>query len=238
MSFRPTLWPTLITLPLVVAMVWLGFWQLQRLEWKRALIETMESRRAAPAIALPSSATGGKIDAEALDYRRVRAKGRLHHDKEIHLIAHTAVGRLGYHVITPLEREDGAFVLVNRGWVPTELKTPETRLAGQAPGELEITGIARLPWEGGGFVPDNDRLKNVWFYGDLAAMARHLELAPVAPVFIEADASPNPGGWPLGGQTRLSLSNDHLGYALTWFVLAGALIIIYVLYHRKRPPEG
>ena len=51
-----------------------------------------------------------------------------------------------------------------------------------------------------------------------------------APFYVDADGTPNPGGWPRGGQTQLTLPNNHLGYALTWFGLAGALIGVFAFY--------
>ena len=49
--------------------------------------------------------------------------------------------------------------------------------------------------------------------------------------FLEADAAPNPGGVPVGGQTRLDIPNDHLQYAITWFLIAMALAGVYLAYH-------
>jgi surfeit locus 1 family protein len=63
------------------------------------------------------------------------------------------------------------------------------------------------------------------------AAADHLDLANFAPFYIAADASPNPGGWPQGGVTPLSLPDNHLQYAITWFSLAAALVVINVVYH-------
>jgi surfeit locus 1 family protein len=58
-------------------------------------------------------------------------------------------------------------------------------------------------------------------------------------LFLEAEKSPVPGGWPEGGQTRLDIPNNHLQYAITWFLLAAALLVIYGVYVRslrRRPP--
>jgi surfeit locus 1 family protein len=60
------------------------------------------------------------------------------------------------------------------------------------------------------------------------------EAKDVAPFFLEAEKSDTPGGWPLGGQTRLDLPNNHLQYAITWFLLALCLVVIYVIYVRAR----
>ena len=69
-------------------------------------------------------------------------------------------------------------------------------------------------------------------------MAVAEQLNRVAPFYIDADTTPNPGGWPKGGVTRLELPNDHLQYAITWFSLAIALIVIYFLYHRRHARSG
>jgi surfeit locus 1 family protein len=100
----------------------------------------------------------------------------------------------------------------------------------------------RLPPKGrpNWLLPNNRPDLNYWFWGDLPAMAKAAKLDPVrvAPFYIDADAAPNPGGWPKGGTTRLELPNNHLQYALTWFSLAVALIVIYVVYHRRNPRPG
>ena len=49
--------------------------------------------------------------------------------------------------------------------------------------------------------------------------------------FLEADATPNPGGLPIGGQTRLDIPNDHLQYAITWFLIAMRWLGVYLAYH-------
>jgi surfeit locus 1 family protein len=57
-------------------------------------------------------------------------------------------------------------------------------------------------------------------------------------VIVEADATPNPGGWPKGGQTVVTFRNEHLQYAITWFALAAGLLAVYLAYHRSRGRLG
>jgi surfeit locus 1 family protein len=214
-------------------MVGLGVWQLQRLAWKQNLIDTVEAQLAAPPVALPAV-----IDnPQDWLYRRVSVEGRFLHDREIHLLAQTKRGNLGYQIITPLERPDGSFLLVDRGWVPTDNKDPATRAEGQVGGNVRIDGVVRLPWKQGMFVPDNDPAANVWFYGDLAAMAKQAGVTAPA-LMVEAGPAPNPGGYPMGGQTRVTFRNDHLQYAITWFSLAVALIVIFYLFGRRQANAG
>ena len=149
------------------------------------------------------------------------------------MVSHSHRGNLGYHIYTPLSREDGGVVLVNRGWVPSDNKDPATRADGQVAGSVVVDGIARKGWGQASFVPDNDPVKNVWFFADLPAIAKTMNIDPPT-VYVAAGAAPNPGGYPLGGQTRGTLRNNHLAYAITWYGLAVALVAIYILWHRSR----
>ncbi len=74
---------------------------------------------------------------------------------------------------------------------------------------------------------------NYWFWVDLPAMEAAAGLPDVAPFYIDADATPNPGGWPKGGVTPIDLPNDHLQYAMTWFALAVAAVAVYVVWRRQ-----
>lgn len=228
--FRPTLVPTLITIPAVVVMLGLGTWQVERLEWKRELIASRSARFAAPPIALPEAAA----DPTQFEFHRVRVQGTYLHAREMYMPARTLNGNLGWHVITPLARDDGSHVLVDRGWVPLERKEPETRAPGQLEGRVTVEGVIRTPGRKGWFVPDNRPDENAWFYVDLDAMAAHAGLGPLPPYYVEAGAGEVPGGLPIGGQTRIRLRNEHLNYAITWYSLALALVVIYLVYHRVK----
>jgi surfeit locus 1 family protein len=231
-GFRPRLAPLLFTIPVVLVCAALGVWQLQRLEWKRGLIAQREAALSAAPVAPPQTLA----DARALEFRPVFDTGAFLHDKEIHLNAIGPQGGAGFDVLTPLREAGGRVVFVDRGFVPTELKDPAKRAAGQPPGTAWVAGLLRLAPDGkpNWFVPDNRPDRNDWFWVDLPAMGRAAGLADVAPFYIDADATPNPGGWPTGGVTPLALPNHHLQYAITWFSLAIAAIVIYLLSERRR----
>jgi surfeit locus 1 family protein len=229
--FRPLFWPTVFTVPVALLLVGLGSWQIERLFWKRELIAQRQAALAAAPIAVPLSLEKARGD----EFRHVTDEGIFLHDKEIFLGATSEAGRNGYQVLTPLQEPGGRIVFVNRGFIPAELKDPAKRQAGQIAGTVRVTGLLRLPavkkpaW----FLPDNRPDLNYWFWIDLPAMATADKLDQVSPFYIDADTTPNPGGWPKGGVTRLTLPNDHLQYAITWFSLAVALIVVYFLYHRR-----
>ncbi len=208
--------PAALLLMLAAGFVALGIWQVERRAWKHALIDAVETRSTAAPVVAP--APGVAVSAEADAYRRVRVTGRFLHDRETLVRAVSDLGS-GYWVVTPLDT--GRFtVLVNRGFVPPDRRDPASRAAGNGAGPVTVTGLLRVTEPGGGFLRSNDPAAGNWYSRDVAAIAAARGLSNPAPYFIDADAAPNPGGWPRGGLTVLRFSDNHLGYALTWFALA------------------
>jgi len=230
-GFAPRPVPTLMTLPVVLLCLGLGVWQVQRLHWKEGLIAQRAAALAAPPVALPRT----RAEARPLALRRVAAAGVFLNDKEIAVHAIAPKGAAGFDVLTPLREADGRTVFVNRGFVPTGLKERATRPAGEPVGSVNVAGLLRLmpAYKPGWFVPDNQPERGEWFWIDLKAMTAADGLSQVAPFYIDADATPNPGGWPRGGASLPELPNNHLQYAITWFALALAAVVIYVLSQRK-----
>jgi len=217
----------LLGLAALAVLLALGTWQLQRLQWKEELIATIEARtQAAP---LPLAEVEALYrSAGDVDYTPVTVTGTFHHDGERHFLA-TWQGKSGFFVYTPLELADGRLLLVNRGFVPYDLKDPAARPGGEGTGEVAVTGLARNPLgeKPSSLVPDNDPAKNIFYWKDRDAMAASAGLpdgAEMVPFFVDADATPNPGGWPVGGVTLIALPNNHLQYAVTWYGLAAALV--------------
>ena len=225
---------TLLVVVAVALLAGLGLWQLKRLQWKEGLIAKIEARTEAPPIALEDAAA---MAAQGQDpsYYRVAVSGRFDHERERYLFA-VSEGRAGWHVITPLATEAGETVLIDRGFVPDKLRDPASRAEGEVEGVVAVTGIVRMPDTPGLFTPDNEPDSNRWFWRDAGAMTHSMfpgEAVTAAPFFLEAEKGEVPGGWPEGGQTRLDLPNNHLQYAITWFLLAAALLCVYGAYVRK-----
>jgi surfeit locus 1 family protein len=221
------LWATALTLLGLVVLLGLGTWQVERLQWKEGLIAARQAQLAAPAEPLPA----GAEDWRAWDFRPVVAKGEFRHDLE-QLFGVSAIdGQVGHHVLTPLVGQDGAAVLVDRGWVPADRAHPAARREGQLAGPIRMSGIARYRGADrpGWFTPDNRPAQGLWYWYDLPAFEAALGLE-LLPVVIEADATPNPGGLPIGGQTRTELPNNHLQYVITWYGLAAGLLVIWISF--------
>ncbi|MEX2641896.1 MAG: SURF1 family protein [Acetobacterales bacterium] len=211
-----------------VLLLSLGVWQLQRLEWKEALIDRMTARLATRPVMLPPNLE--RVD--DWDFRPVTVRGRYAYQATLFLAGKARDNRLGYELVTPLRRDGGAPVLVNRGWVPVSWREAPQ---GHQAGEVEVNGVARVPTEPGAFVPDNEPAANNWFSMDLPRMASAAGLGAVAPVYVLATAQePAMAADLRPHRVTPDLPNRHLGYALTWFALAAVLGVIFVLYMRGR----
>lgn len=233
---RATLAASLVLVCLAILLS-LGTWQVERLHWKEGLIAKIAERRDATPVQLTdieaAQATGGDIE-----FLRVTISGTFDHTKERHFFA-THQGQTGFYVYTPLTLEDGRTLLVNRGFIPYELKEPAKREQGQVVGEVTLTGYARakLGKKPSSLVPDNDLPKNIFYWKDIAAMTTSAGLDParVLPFFVDVDARlKNPGGFPVGGVTQFDLPNNHLQYAITWYGLALALAGVVAAMWLKR----
>jgi surfeit locus 1 family protein len=232
MAQRRVLSLTLGSLAAFAVLIGLGTWQIERLDWKEGLTAERGAAISAPPIAVPHTGEA----ARSLEFHRVEAKGQFLHDREIlvHAIERKR-GEAGYLVITPLRLDDGAVVLVERGWVPSEKRDAATRAQGNPPGGVAVDGLLRLPlsekpsW----FTPANDAVRGEWFWIDLPALSRAAGVPDALPFYVEAGPAPNPGGLPVGGQANTDLPNDHLQYAITWFSLAAILAVFYVMLLRR-----
>ena len=234
MTFRPYPGLTIACALLFAILCSLGVWQLERLQWKLALIARVDSHMAATPLPLDRVMA---MDADDAQYRRVTLNGRFDHAREAYVFT-TDAGAPVYHVLTPFTADDGKVLMVDRGEVLKEKLDPATRALGNVTGEMHVTGVWRAPDAPGFFTPPPDTAHRIWYARDLTAIAAADHLTLAAPVVIEADATPNPGGWPKGGQAVVSFRNQHLSYAVTWFGLALGLLGIWLAYHISKGRIG
>lgn len=231
----------LLALAGIAGLTALGIWQLERRVWKLDLIERVDARIHASPVPAPGPDSWPSIAAASDEYRRVAVTGRLMNDRETLVQAVSDLGG-GFWVMTPLVTDRGFTVLVNRGFVPPEKRDPASRAEGQPQGEVAVAGLLRISEPKGGFLRSNDPAAGRWYSRDVAAIAAATGLEQVAPYFIDADGTRNPGGWPAGGLTVVSFPNSHLGYALTWFaldlMLIGAVLFVIRSEMRRRHIRG
>ncbi len=230
---KPRLWALIFTLPALCVLLGLGYWQLQRLDWKRELIAMRQAGLTAPPIALPA-----EFDA-ALEFRRVQLTGAYLSAAPLFLYPRSRKNVAGVHVLTPFKLQDGRILIIDRGFVATDGRGPDVDW--QDPlkaGDGSVLGVMRTEltrhfWAEDGI--DRDGLIN-WY--DIPTMRRYFKL-DLLPVVVEAIDSPHPNVPPWPGQSRVNLPNNHLQYAITWFGLAAALAVIFMIFWRRegRGPE-
>ncbi len=225
------------TIAVFMALLALGTWQLYRMQWKEALIASIETRIATEPVAL------GKIEqiysrTGDVDYWPVNVSGVFEHANERHFFA-THKGFSGYYIYTPLRLADDRILFVNRGFVPFDRKEAKTRMDGQVTGHITLSGLARnrLDKKPSWAVPDNDLENNTYYWKDIDDMARqggYDDPSRVLPFFVDADDAPNPGHLPFGGVTIIAMPNNHLQYVITWYGLAAALAGVFAVWLRRQ----
>lgn len=226
-----------LLLAIAAATLWLGVWQLQRLDWKRDLLARIERGMAMPPGAPPEAGVG--ITRAEHEYRRLRLTGVFDHDRETLVGASTVLG-VGYWLLTPLHGADGRWTWINRGFVPRR-DAPRQRPAGPQ----VVEGLLRLTEPGGSLLQQNRPDEQRWYSRDVAALSTAARVSPVAPYFVDvwpepaANQAGEPPLWPHPGLTVLKFSNNHRGYALTWFALAAMALggAVFLIRLRANPHD-
>lgn len=240
MRFRPTFWATALALPLLVLLIGLGTWQVQRLQWKNDLIDTRAARITLSPIS-PEVLAGARVATNddsalrTLEYMPVVLEGRYVDAPPLRIQPRVRDGQAGIHAVSFLDVEAfPAPVLIDRGWAPqdaggSEIRPPE--------GLVRVAGYVRLFSQPGPFVPANEPAANVWFSMDEAAMRASIDAPPPPLLKFYVQAGPDntpPGSFPLGTVPEVNLRNAHLEYAVTWYATAAVFVVIFFLFHWKR----
>lgn len=237
--FRPYPVLSVVSLAAFVVLMMLGQWQLERRTWKLDLIERLEARPKMPPEPLDQLVGGVETSPSEIEFRQGTVTGVFDHAREMPVFGSVGVGQPGYFIFTPLRRDVGPPVLINRGFVPAVLRDPQKRLEGQVEGTVTITGLVRLGEQQARFIPDNDPETGIWYWRDVAGMAAWAGLDDALPLYLDAaeEATP-PGGVPKAGHTIPRLRNNHLGYAVSWFGMGLGLLIIVGVYHANHGRLG
>jgi surfeit locus 1 family protein len=229
---RRLLLPALLALPVLALLLGLGTWQVQRLHWKEALLARIAAAEAAPPHPLGPAAPEPYTPEP---YAKVQATGRFDHGREALLGLELRGTALGAHLLTPLLREGAPALLVDRGWVPLERSAPVER----PEGEVAVTGYVRPADTRDWNSPRDDAAGRRFYLFDPPAIAAALDLPGAAPFGLVALAPPGtpPGLLPAAARSLPRPNNPHLGYAITWYGLALALVGVFLAFARRRPDE-
>ena len=219
---RRLLVPLLVTLPVLAVLLALGSWQARRLAWKTEILARIEAAEAGPAAPLGPAPTL---------FARVEAAGRFDHAREALVGLEVRGTTLGARLVTPLLRPAAEPLLVDRGWVPIERSRPVDHPVG----EVRVTGWVRPAEPAGMFSARDDTAGRRFYSFDPAAIGAALGLPRVAPFLLVAIAPTGDApGLPEPARAVPRPSNNHLGYAITWYGLAAALVGVFLVWARRR----
>ncbi len=234
--FRPGLVPTLAALLLFPLLVALGFWQLERARKAQDVQAEIEAH----AQSHPLTIGRQLLEADDLRYSRIVATGFYDTRHQFLLDNQVHNGFAGYDVITPLRiAGSDTRILVNRGWIPMGQSRAHLPLYATPIGEQVVSGVAMIP-SAHYFTlarpkPISSVWPRVWENLDMRRFRRAVPF-PVQPAVVLLDPNSPAGGfvrkWPRF-DTGIAM---HQSYAGQWFLLAVALLVIYVWVNVKRVP--
>jgi surfeit locus 1 family protein len=235
------------TLLMVALFVGLGVWQLQRRIEKHALIAALTERLAAAPGALPQVSQWSALNPARDEFRRVSFTATYQSAPDAMVYSSGSsvredISGPGTWAFLPARLPDGATVAINAGFVQNTMqdRALEDRAVARlvTPEPVTLTGYIRFPEAAGALTPPENMTKRLWFTRDHLAMARALGWGdggrPVAPFYIDLETPAPASGIPKPGPLEVHLKDDHLQYAITWFMLAGAVVIAFAVWLRAQ----
>lgn len=242
----PTSWGfVLFMLALTALFVFLGNWQVNRLEQKETMIAAVAERIDLPPEPLPPIAEWVGFDPEVYNFRRLTVSGRFDHEKTVRVFTalEGANGKFsgpGYWIVAPLMLEGGGILFVNRGFVPENQAATFANGGAGPTGKVVITGVARESEMVNSFTPGTDFGNSVEWVRNIERLKLFLDpdSKNVLPIYLNADAG-EAGALPQGGETKLTIINRHFEYALTWYSLAilTPILLLFWWWKNRKPPS-
>ncbi len=229
--------PTCLILLGMAGLVQLGFWQLDRLEWRRGQNQRIQTQLAAPALSVNDLQWAEHRD---LHDRRAYAVGTFDYARQVGIKNRFYKSDPGIELFTPFRlRDSDRILMVNRGWIPLASATMDWSQFQEATGEVAIRGLlqrsASLSLEETGGRTVAVPADQLWYREDLRALQEHWNVE-LEPMFLLQEApATETAGWPRKTGKVFELSEgNHLSYAIQWYTFAAILGIGYVLLVRKR----
>lgn len=229
---------TFIVLAGAALCVRLGFWQLDRLEQRKAFNAHVEAMWAADPVELDSNSTG----LTEMEYRSALVSGEFDYENQFALRNQYWNDRYGYHLVTPLIIDQDTAILVDRGWIPAEgNENPESWRAYDDKVEVDLSGIIRLGQEkpdvGGRpdptLAPNQIRL-DLWNNVNISRIEKQVPY-DLLDVYVQLDEDEYDNDPPIPYQPEIEISEGpHLGYAGQWFTFAALLVIGYPFFVSRR----
>lgn len=205
----------LFTLLLIFVFIGLGTWQLERKKEKEALLHSLATAWMGEVVNVDEVQT-------PLLMKPLYAMGHYVPGKTIFLQAKTHKGKSGVYILDVFQTQKGKFLLVQRGWSPKERTLIPI-------GNIKIEGIVRTPARATYFQPLNK--PPVYFWIDLKMLSKELQL-PLLPYYLVAKTSNDSQILPTDPFPLPR--NNHLEYAITWYGLAFALLVMLLWTLKNR----
>ena len=209
----------------LVSLVYLGSWQLHRLEWKTELLNSIKDGQTEDYIEYAFD-----LMTNDFSYKKSSISGKIDQSKELHFFNINSYGQSGYNIIVPLLTE-GRTVYVDLGWTNfTDINSKEFMFRSLT-GELDFKGILIYSKERRLFSPQPDTIKNSWYLMNIEEMDRFTKLNSEKYIFrvVEQEYYLDL----LNEFTAINIPNNHLQYAITWFALAISIAAMYIIYIYK-----
>lgn len=218
-----------IMLAAFCTLIGLGTWQVKRMEWKAGVLKNVDQAQTADAVTFPTDEVN-----DEWDYRRVKLTGEFLPDHKFKLLSRIYQGAVGYHVIEPFKLIDGRYVLVNRGFIPNayngEYAPPE--------GEITLTGTLHKPDDKNMFTPENHESSKDLYWLDAQHIADITGIEFTTNMVVFQDKTADGKVYPIGGQLRIDIPNNHKKYAFFWYTMALILVImVFIMWLKNHQPR-
>lgn len=225
MYFRPLPVLTLFAIPALALLLWLGAWQLGRAEWKQGLIDDFERAAAASALSLDDALCGSDADPTG---KVVAIEGG--DGLQIRVFGQNSAGQAGWRLfqaLHPVCYSASGGVLVETGFDPLLIGGGPPYIAPAVAADAADKHIVQ-PWPGrSAFAIDNAPERNEWHWFDGPAISRFLSNGPIDQRYILTKFDGMPA------HLVRTPPATHIGYAVTWFGMAIALVVIYGIFHAR-----
>jgi cytochrome oxidase assembly protein ShyY1 len=233
----------IFTAAMVALFIGLGLWQLQRRVEKHALIAALDERLASTPVPLPPASQWSALTAANDEFRRVSFSATYESRLDAMVYSsgsaiRTDISGPGTWAFMPARLASGETLAINAGFVPNTMQ--DRNLQDRAVAQLitgkpaAMTGYMRFPEAAGVLTPDVERDKRLWFARDHLAMAQAFGWDKVAPFYIDLETPVPPNGIPKPGPLQVQLRDEHMQYAITWFTLAGAVMVAFGVWLRRK----
>ena len=218
--------PIFITFILILTTCSLGYWQLQRLSWKNNLIKSFNEFNISDPIDL--SPTLNK------EFVKIKSEGIIYRNHKIFFPAKTYNGKVGYRLASKFISNKGDTYLIDEGWFSnSDFKYFQNNTDIF---NVNLLGYIRYPIKRKLFTPNNNKINNEWYTYDLKEISNYLS-SPINKIIFIKKINSNKENFLIPSSYKHQFNNNHLQYAITWFSMSFAFLIMFLVYVKKNKNE-